>query len=67
VKRKIRENKSEKNQMPYDFTYMLNLKKQTNPKLIERTDCWLREAQGKRWERWVMVVKRYKLPVIRKK
>ena len=40
-----KQNKSEKD-MPYDITYMWDLKQKQKKKLIDRTDWWLPEVRG---------------------
>lgn len=50
----------EMRQIPYNLTYMWNLK---NPN-SNRTDWWLSKDEG-RGVKWVKVVKRYRLLVIR--
>ena len=35
-------------------------------KPIQRTDWWFSEVEGRGWLKWVQMVRRYKLPIIRK-
>ena len=63
-------NKSdEEEQIPYDFTYMWNLKnktKQNKNKLIDTENRLVVARGGEGWAKWVKAVKRYKFPVINK-
>ena len=54
-------------QIQFNLTYMWNLKKKekTNKPLSHRSDYWLPEAGSMGWEKWVMGIKRSKLPVIK--
>ena len=51
--------------MLYELTYMWNLKK---PELIDtenRLMGWLPEVGGGEWTKWMKMVERHKLPVIK--
>ena len=58
-------------QIPYDSTYMWNLKNKINEqnkqthKYREQTGGSQKGGRGEGWEKQVMAIKRYKLPVIK--
>ena len=50
------------NQILCDSTSLRNLKKNKNPKFIETKNRMI-IARGRRWVKWVKILKRYKLVI----
>ena len=54
-------------QIPYDLTYMWNLKEENKYKIpdsqLQKKGWWLPEVGTVKWDKWVKVIKKYKLPL----